>query len=293
MTKQKVALALGSGGARGLAHIGVIEELESRNYEISSISGTSIGSVIGGAYAAGGLNTYKNWVLGLTKMEVFKLMDFTLSSYGLLKGEKVFEEMRSRISEINIEDLPIPFVALATNLETKKELVFKKGNLYDALRASVSIPTVFTPYNLNNHHLVDGGLLNPLPIKQITRSKNDILLVVNLYANNSSDFPIKTKKEKEKEKQITNYLLLYKKFKRYLPVIHKDKLSYTNIIHASLDIMLNRISELQMEINNPDIIVNINRNCSSTFEFYRAKELIEIGRNAAKYALDQYEAFGR
>ena len=117
--------------------------------------------------------------------------------------------------------------------------------------------------------------------------------MVNLYANNSSDFPIKTKKEKEKEKQITNYLLLYKKFKRYLPVIHKDKLSYTNIIHASLDIMLNRISELQMEINNPDIIVNINRNCSSTFEFYRAKELIEIGRNAAKYALDQYEAFGR
>ena len=290
MTKQKVALVLGSGGARGLAHIGVIEELESRNFEISSISGTSIGSVIGGAYAAGGLSTYKNWVLELTKMEVFKLMDFTLSSYGLLKGEKVFEEMKSRIANINIEDLPIPFVALATNLETKEELIFEKGNLYEAMRASVSIPTIFTPYNLNNNHLVDGGLLNPLPIKQIARSKDDILLVVNLYARNSSDFPIKTKKEKEEEKQITNYLLLYKKFKRYLPVIHKDKLSYTNIIHASVDIMLNRISELQMEINNPDVIININRNCSTTFEFYRAKELIEIGRNAAKYALDQYEA---
>ncbi len=289
MAKQKVALVLSSGGARGLSHIGVIEELEKRNYEITSISGASIGSVIGGAYAAGGLDIYKKWVLNLTKREVFKLMDFTLSSYGLMKGEKVFEEMKSRIDSVNIEDLAIPFVALATNLETKKEVVFDKGNLYKALRASVSIPTVFTPYKLNNQHLVDGGLLNPIPINHISRTDNDLLIAVNLYADQSSHCSLLTKKEIEEEKSASNYLMLYHKFKSYLPKIQKDKLSYTNIINTSIDIMLNRICELEMQINQPDVLIDISRNCSSTFEFYRAKEIIEVGRSAAQFTLDRYE----
>jgi len=289
MIKQKVALVLSSGGARGLAHIGVIEELEQRGYEITSISGSSIGSVIGGAFAAGGLEIYKEWVLSLTKMEVFRLMDFTLSSYGLMKGEKVFDEMKTRIAAVNIEDLAIPFVALATNLETKKEVVFDKGSLYEAMRASVSIPTVFTPYKINNQHLVDGGLLNPIPIKQITRTENDLLMAVNLYADASSHSPLQTNQELQEEKELSSYINLYHKFKSYLPKVQKDKLSYTNIINSTVDIMLKRVAELEMQINKPDILVNISRNVSSTFEFYRAKELIDAGRKAAKFTLDEFE----
>lgn len=292
MTKQRVALVLSSGGARGLAHIGVIEELEQRGYEITSIAGSSIGSVIGGAYAAKGLEIYKEWVLSLTKREVFRLMDFTLSSYGLMKGEKVFNEMKSRIAAVNIEDLAIPFKALATNLETKKEVVFEKGNLYEAMRASVSIPTVFTPYNLNNQHLVDGGLLNPVPIKQITRTENDLLMVVNLYADASSHCSLLSHQELQEEKESSNYINLYHKFKNYLPKIQKEKLSYTNIINSTIDIMLKRITELEMQLNKPDIVVNISRNISSTFEFYKAKKLIETGRKAAKFTLDEFEKKG-
>lgn len=289
MANQKVALVLSSGGARGLAHIGVIEELEERGYEISSIAGSSIGSVIGGAYAAGGLGIYKEWVLSLTKREVFRLMDFTLSTYGLMKGEKVFEEMKSKIAEVNIEDLPIPFVALATNLETKEEVVFDKGNLYEAMRASVSIPTVFTPYKINNQPLVDGGLLNPIPAKQVLRNDNDLLMTVNLYADSSSHCSLFSKKEMEKESDSSSYIALYHKFKSYFPKIQKDRLTYTNIINSSIDIMLKRIAELELQINKPDILVDISRNVSSTFEFYRAKELIKVGRDAAKFTLDQFE----
>jgi len=146
---------------------------------------------------------------------------------------------------------------IASYTDTSKGLVYTINQ-----QANYKITNISSNYDLKDEILKLPQAL-PLSSKLIAMSKNDILLVVNLYANNSSNFPIKTKKEKEEEKQITNYLLLYKKFKRYLPVIHKERLSYTNIIHASIDIMLNRISELQMEINNPDVIVNINRNCSN------------------------------
>ncbi|OIP01797.1 MAG: hypothetical protein AUJ98_03225 [Bacteroidetes bacterium CG2_30_33_31] len=289
MVKQKVALVLSSGGARGLAQIGVIEELEKRGYQISSISGTSIGSVVGGAYAAGGLASYKDWMLSLTKKEVFNLMDFTIRNLGFMKGKKVFDEMQKRIPNINIEDLPIPFVALSTNLETNKEVVFDKGNLYEALRASISIPTLFVPYLHNSHHLVDGGLLNPIPVNHVKRNEDDILVAVNLNAH-ESNFQLK-KIENKMLEDISdwNYFNIYKKFARGFPKSQGENLSYINILNRSLGIMLNRICELELKLNQPDILIDISRNTSSTFEFYRAKEIINAGTKAAIFALDNYE----
>ncbi len=287
MIKKKVALVLSSGGARGLAHIGVIEELESRGYEISSVSGTSIGAVVGGAYAAGALNEYASWVRSLTKTEVLRLMDFTLSLNGVMKGEKVFDEMKKRIPDRKIEDLNLPFVALATDLITKQEVVFKSGSLYKAMRASVSIPTVFIPYKLESMRLVDGGLLNPIPIKHVERNAGDILVAVNLNSDNYEDTFHKIPKKEELNE--TAYNKFFNKFKKNIPEKHHEKLSYFNILNTTIGIMLSRICDYELQINKPDVLIDLPRNLSTTFEFYNAGKIIEKGREAARLALEYYE----
>ena len=148
--KQKVALVLSGGGARGIAHIGVIEALEEQEFEISSVAGTSMGALIGGIYALGKLEVYKDWLCTLDKMKVFALIDFTLSGQGFIKGDKVFHKMRELIADANIEDLKIPYTAVAADILNKKEVVFTKGSVLDAIRASIAIPTVFTPVKLEN-----------------------------------------------------------------------------------------------------------------------------------------------
>ena len=136
----KVHLVLGAGGARGMAHIGVIEELEKEGHEIVDVVGCSMGAVVGGIYAAGYLNEYKDWLLTLTKSTVWGLLDFTFTSQGFLKGEKVFDTILEMTGPLKIEDLNIPFTAIAAEVRRKEEVVFKKGDLYQALRASISIP---------------------------------------------------------------------------------------------------------------------------------------------------------
>ena len=170
--KQKIALVLSSGGARGNAHIGAIQEIVSRGYEIASISGTSMGAVIGGVYAAGKLDEFSDWMSSLHKMDVFNLMDFTLSNQGFFKVDRVFNEMKKFIPDVQIEDLKIPFVAVSTDLKKKDTVVFKEGNLFNALRASVAIPAVVTPVKLSEKFLVDGGLMAPIPIQYVKRHEN-------------------------------------------------------------------------------------------------------------------------
>ncbi|MCK4793275.1 MAG: patatin-like phospholipase family protein, partial [Desulfobacteraceae bacterium] len=176
--KQPIALVLGSGGARGLAHIGVIEEFEKQGFEINSVAGTSMGALIGGLYAMDKLHEYKDWVLTLDKVEVFNLIDFTFSSHGLIKGDKIINKMKTFLPDRNIEDLDIPFAAVATDITNEKEVVFTTGSVYEAVRASIAIPTVFTPVNKDNILLVDGGVLNPIPANRVKRIGNDILVAV-------------------------------------------------------------------------------------------------------------------
>ena len=289
--KQKVALVLGSGGARGLAHIGVIEEFEKQGFEITSIAGTSMGAVIGGLYAMNKMQKYKDWVLTFDKIDVFNLIDFTFSTHGLIKGDKVFNKMKTFLPDRNIEDLDIPFAAVATDISNEKEVIFTTGSVYEAVRASVSIPTVFTPVNKDNILLVDGGVLNPIPVNRVKRSENDILVAVNVYA----DIPYsKEKKQTKKQLKIQsvydkNIKIFKQKLNEIIPKSNKSKLGYFKLINATTCAMIHQISEMTLDICKPDILVNISRHSASTFDFYKAEQLIETGRLAAKESIEKYK----
>ncbi len=175
-----VALVLGSGGARGYAHIGAIEILQERGYDIVAIAGCSVGAMVGGVFAANKLKEFKDWATGLDQFEVLKLVDLSLSSPGAIRGNRVFSFVRDLIGDINIEDLPIPYTAVATDLLAHKEIWFQEGPLHQAIRASVAIPSLMAPVMLRGRLLVDGGLLNPLPIFPTISSHADLILAVNL-----------------------------------------------------------------------------------------------------------------
>lgn len=288
---QPISLVLSSGGARGIAHIGVIEELEKQGYEIKSISGSSIGALVGGVYATGKLSEYKEWICSLDKLDVFNLIDFTFSKHGLIKGDRILREMRKLIPDVNIEDLQIPYAASATDIINKKEIVFTKGNLFDAIRASIAIPTVFTPMQKDGSYLVDGGVLNPIPVKNVKRVENDILVAVNVNAQVPHD---KIKKSNNKDKQ--NSFLYNEKIKSFqnklaeiLPKSKKEKLGYFNLINETIGLMLYQISKLTLEKYKPDILINISKQACGNFDFYKAEEMIEVGKIAAKKSLDNYK----
>ncbi len=280
--KQKVALVLSSGGARGMAHIGVIEELEKQGFEISSVAGSSIGAVIGGIYAAGELNAYTKWMKKLQKLDVYKLIDFSISTQGFIKGEKVFEELKSFIPDRNIEDLNIPFAALAADPRNRKERVFKKGSLYKAMRASVAIPGVILPGRINDLDLIDGGVVNPIPADHVHRVKNDILVVVDL----NSPVSEKRVKPNSPKPESSQYQQVLKKIKHKLgvsdeKVIQKyHRLGYYDILNNSINLMQEKITELSLRIHDPDILIRIPRSSCRTFEFYKTDEMIVLGRKA-------------
>lgn len=293
--KQKVALVLSGGGAKGNAHIGVIEELEKNGFEISSVAGTSMGALVGGVYALGKLPEFKEWMMGLDRRKVFNLVDFTFSASGLVKGDKVLNAMKAFIADANIEDLKIPFAAVAADLVSKQEVVFRKGSVYDAIRASISIPTVLTPVKSGKKILVDGGVLNNIPVNHIARTENDILVAVNVGADVPVLKLVKTKKEVEKE--LNTYQKKMKEFQASLINLpsfnkksHDENMGYFDLISRTINLMMTRISQLTLQLNHPDILINISRESCGTYDFYKAKQLIEIGKMAAKTEIEKYKS---
>ncbi|UII34176.1 patatin-like phospholipase family protein [Fulvivirga ulvae] len=274
--KKTAALVLSSGGARGVAHIGVIEAVLEAGYEIKSISGSSMGAVIGGVYAAGKLPEFKEWVCNLDKIDVFKLMDFTLSTQGFVRGERVFNQMKSFIDDCNIEDLDIDFSAVATDIVNKKEVVFNSGSLFTALRASAAIPSVLKPSVIDGVELVDGGVLNPIPIAHVKRSENDIVVVSDANAA----VPCMKPDTQENMDDKGRFAPLIEKWNSIFPKNNNKvkRLSYFELVAKSVDLMQDRISEYIIEHSRPDIVVRISRETCSTFEFYKSKELIDCGR---------------
>jgi len=288
--KQAISLVLSSGGARGIAHIGVIEELERQGFEIKSIAGTSMGALIGGVYATGYMVEYKNWLSGLDKLDVFKMVDFTVSTKGLVKGDKIFKVMKEMVPDTNIEDLPIPYMAIAADIINHKEVVFSKGNLFEAVRASISIPTVFTPVKKGKLRLVDGGVLNPVPINRVKRFGDDLLVVVNVNAHVPCVKPTSLIIEEKKNWIIYNKKV--KSFQRRLADLFpkdKEKLSYFNLLSDTISIMGNQISMLTIEKYKPDILINISRESCGTYDFYKATEMIEIGRYVTEKSLNKFK----
>lgn len=288
--KKNVALVLSGGGARGIAHIGVIEELEKQGYEIKSISGTSMGALVGGVYAAGKMQEYKGWMYTLDKLDVFNLVDFTFSKQGLVKGDRVLNKMKEFIPDINIENLKINYAATATDISRKEEVIFTKGSLYKAIRASISIPTVFTPVKTENALLVDGGVINNIPINHVKRTKDDILIAVHVNADipvYKPDFP-----NDEKDKTQSLYLKRIKEFQgklyKNLPKGKVHEMGYFDLINKTINLLTCQISKMTIEKYPPDILINISHNSCSTFDFYKAEELVEIGRHAAVNSLLEY-----
>ena len=287
MQKKTVSLVLGSGGARGLAHIGVIRWLVENNYEIKSISGSSMGALIGGIYATGQLDVYTNWVTKLEKLDVIRLLDFSFGEGGLIKGERIIKVLRELIGQHLIEDLPLSFTAVASDLENQKEVWLNKGPLFDAIRASIAIPTVFTPVEYAGKTLVDGGLLNPIPIAPTLKDKTDITIAVNLSAP-PVIVPRKPPPLVELSPNNNNYRERIRQFvndiqNRVLPD-DEDELGVFDVISKSLEAMENTIARFKLAAYAPDIIVNIPSNACTFYEFYRAKELIDLGYFKAELA---------
>lgn len=286
---KNITLVLSGGGARGFAHIGVIEELLSRGYSVHSIAGTSMGAVVGGVFAAGKLTEFTRWAHTLDKQEILKLIDLSLSAHGLVKGTKVINTMKKIIPDTNIEDLKIKFTATAFDLTSNREIVYKSGSLYNAIRASISIPTVFLPVISGNSIIVDGGVVNNLPISNAWRNENDLLIAVNVNADIPYEKSILHLPEKKHPQNI--YLSKLKEYRQHLikPANKEERLkfNYFNLVNDTIAAMSNQITQAHIQNHPPDILIEISKKSAGIFDFYKVEELIENGRNAAKLKLDE------
>jgi len=288
--KKNIALVLSGGGARGMAHIGVIEALENNGYTITSVAGSSIGSLIGGIYLSGKLPEFEEWVMGISKFDIIRLMDFAVSKNGFIKGEKVFRELKRFISDRNIEDLDRPYAAIAVDLKNHREVIFTKGKLVKAIRASVSIPTVLRPARYHDIDLVDGGVLNPLPLNSVHRSGSDLLVGVDLNADISYDFKVKKQMEEEMEEQTTYEKaieFINKKWSKYFRNDKHKTIGYFDLITHSIYTMQMKLTQLAIEKYKPDVVVEISKKSCDIFEFHRAAELRAYGREQTLKALEK------
>lgn len=289
MEKKKVHLVLGSGGARGVAHIGVIEVLEETGHEIVSVTGCSMGAVVGGMYAAGHLGTYRDWMLTLTKTMVFRIMDFTLARQGFLKGERIFNILQEVTGPQLIEQLKIPFTAVATDMVQNREVHYRSGDLYKAFRASIAIPGVFTPVMENGQFLVDGGVLNPLPLNLVEKGEEEWVVAVNLNgAAVMAPVPTDVEEEQEEVRLLWKWLspIMEDTKKEQKEVLPAAAYSLRELLLSSYHMTQDRLTDLMLQAYPPDVLVEIPRNTCSTFEFYKAKSLVEQGREACRKALE-------
>jgi NTE family protein len=283
---KKISLVLSSGGARGLAQIGAIEALSEHGFEIVSVSGSSVGAAIGGLYAAGKLKAYKEWVIQMGKIDVFRLFDINFTGVGLIKGERVFEAMEKVIGDCMIEDMPIPFTAVATDIFNNKDVYIQKGSLFKAIR-------VLSPVYTENSILVDGGVCCPIPVEPVLNINHEMIVVVNVNA----DIPYKplyhkSVQEIKEQNQYLKYLNDFKqRFASYLPESittsentnrkkKPEKLGSFDLFNRSVELMQEKIIDYTLKKYPPDMIINMSRSMCTTFEFYKAKELIEEGYNA-------------
>jgi len=296
MAKNKtVSLVLSSGGARGLAHVGVIEELERRGYAIGEIAGCSAGALVGGMYAAGKLPEFKDWICNLDRVDVFSLMDFTFSSRGFIKGEKVYQALKKVVPDQNIENLPIRFSCNAVDVNSGKEHVFTQGSLYKAIRASGSIPSVFLPAQIDKRNFIDGGVLNPVPISLISDPHRTLIVVVNTNSLAEHFLPPAHKKSIQKKSMtMPGWLMDYQnKMKQYFPEeikkVQQRRYSAMELVTRSFDLLQDRYCQLLLENYQVEVEIKVASIQAGTLEFHRAAELIEVGRIKACEALDRLE----
>ena len=282
MSNKAISLVLGSGGARGLAHVGVIRWLEEHGHKIRSISGCSIGSFIGGAYATGTLDAIVDWMENLTKKEIYSMLDLSFSRDSLVKGDRLAEVIQSKIGTGLIEDLPIKFTAVAADIATEKEHWFQAGPIDQAIRASVSLPLFFTPHTVNGVQLIDGGILNPTPIEPTLGDDTDLTIAVDLGGPMVEETILKPEKAKSPWQQKMDDFLDSMRFSESKP---KDQWDMFYITDQSFNTMQNAIARSRMADNPPDHLIAIPRNKCGTLEFDRSAEMVEYGYRLAEEQL--------
>lgn len=313
---KRIALVLGSGGARGYAHIGVIDEIVSRGYEITAISGCSMGALIAGVYAAGELDGYRDWVCKLDYFDVLKLVDVTWSPMGAMRANKVMSKLEHLVGDIRLEDLPIAVTTVAADLTRQREVWFQTGSMLQAIRASIAVPGIITPVRRGDQILVDGGLLNPLPIIPTVSAQADLILAVNATAQTHQPVtlaellpPDEVAQEQAREAELEAQ---GKGFGSWMDGVRgrvqhifsgfgnseeeSDSEDATERAWGRLDVMLASFEITQAALAKykiagypPDVLVEIPKTVCGAYEFHRAESLIRLGRHLAAQALDRFE----
>lgn len=283
MTKD-IALVLSSGGARGLAHIGVIEELEAQGFHISSIAGTSMGALIGGIYAAGKLQEFREWMKSIDKRKMIELTDLSFSLNHLVKGNRIIDAIKKIVPDTKIEDLSIPYCAVATDLENGREVTFRKGSLFGAIRASISLPGYYEPVRINDMVLIDGGTVNPIPLNRVARKKGDLLVGVDVSGHDykgQSQLQHFIEERRRQDKSLSQQIL-----NRLIP----DNLdfNYFTMLSRTSSIMIRQNSKLMTQLTHPDILIDIQLRRYGGFDYDKSEKLIAIGHKYAQRAIEKY-----
>lgn len=267
----RISLVLGAGGARGYAHMGAIAELEARGYEIVCVSGTSMGALVGGIHAAGGLQAYRQWVETLSWIDVVRLLDLSLTD-GAFRGEKVFARLRELIGDPRIESLPIPYTAVAADLRANKEVWFQRGSLLTAIRASIAIPGIVTPVLDGRRVLVDGGVLNPLPIIPTVAADADLIVAVDVNAHRELVAPFL---QPEEFPQAESEAM--------------ESVGRIGLLLGSMEVMQRALTKYKVAGYSPDLVIRIPREIGGFHEYHRAREIIAQGQELAARQLDEFE----
>ena len=286
MKTKDVALVLSSGGARGLAHIGAIEELESHGYHISSIAGCSMGALIGGVYAAGKLKEFREWMKTIDRKKMIELTDFSFSINHLAKGTRIIEAIMEFVPDMAIEDLPVPYCAVATDLKVGREVVFNKGSLFEAIRASISMPSFYKPVQRDGMVLIDGGILNPIPLNRVKRQKKDILVGIDVSGHDYKAQWDEMHRLTEMQKQDNSLK------SKILDMLIPDNIefNYYTMLSRTNSLMIRQNSILMTKLMKPDILVDIQMSRYGTFDFDKSEKLVAIGKQKTLHAIEKYES---
>ena len=278
-----VALVLSSGGARGLAHIGAIEELEAQGYRITSIAGCSMGALIGGVYAAGKLKEFREWMKTIDRKKMLKLTDFSLGLNHIVKGTRIIEAIMEFVPDVLIENLPIPYCAVATDWKSGHEVVFHKGSLFEAIRASISLPAFYEPVLRDGMILIDGGVTNPIPLNRVERRDGDILVGVDV---SGQDYAAKWEEKRTTTEQSKRRTSFSEKIINKLLPERMEFNSYTMLSRAS-SIMIRQNSILMAQLMHPDVLVDIQINNYGSFDFDKSEKIIAVGRKKTQQSLSK------
>ena len=285
MTKD-VALVLSSGGARGLAHIGAIEELEAQGCRITSIAGCSMGALIGGVYAAGKLEEFREWMKTIARKKMLGLTDFSLSLNHIVKGTRIIEAIMEFVPDTPIEQLPIPYCCVATDWKAGREVVISSGSLFEAIRASISLPSFYEPVRRDGMILIDGGVVNPIPLNRVRRHDGDLLVGVDVSGH---DY----KAQWEKAHKLTEMQKHDKSLKgKLLDMLIPDNIefNYYTLLSRTSSLMIRQNSLLMTQLMHPDILVDIQMSRYGGFDYDKSERIIAVGRQKTQQAIAKYQA---